>query len=124
MKKIQVFALIAVMTVGSGFAQKRDPAIRLKAEIEGLTTSLGLSPVEVAKITPVVTEAQTKQIEAFTKMREGGTMDRDQMYQEISKMKAETDTKLKEVLTPQQGVKLDAHRKKQAQVRVKKMQSK
>ena len=80
MKKIQVFALIAVMTVGSGFAQKRDPAIRLKAEIEGLTTSLGLSPVEVAKITPVVTEAQTKQIEAFTKMREGGTMDRDQMY--------------------------------------------
>ena len=121
MKKIQVFALIAVMTVGSGFAQKRDPAIRLKAKIEGLTTSLGLSPVEVAKITPVVTEAQTKQIEAFSKMREGGTMDRFQMHEEITKMRAETDKKLKEVLTPEQGVKLDEHRKKQAGNRAKKM---
>lgn len=122
MKKLLLFALFAVLAIGSGFAQQRDPAIRLKAEIEGLTTALGLSQEEVAKITPIVTEAQTKQIEAFSKMREGGTMDRVQMREEIVKMRAETDLKLKEVLTPEQGVKLDAHRKKQAAERAKKMQ--
>lgn len=108
--------------MGSCFAQQRDPAIRLKAEIEGLTTALGLSPEEVAKITPIVTEAQAKQIEAFSKMRAEGTLDRFQMHDEITKMRAETDKKLKEVLTPEQGVKLDAHRKKQAEERAKKMQ--
>ena len=120
MKKILVFVLIAVLAIGAGFAQQRDPAIRLKAEIEGLTNALGLSSDEVAKITPIVTESQTKQIEAFSKMREAGTMDRVQMHDEITKMRAETDTKLKEVLTPEQGVKLDAHRKKQAGDRAKK----
>lgn len=108
--------------MGSGSAQQRDPGIRLRAEIEGLTNALNLSQEDVAKITPIVTEAQTKQIEAFSKMREEGKLDRFQMHDEITKMRAETDKKLKEVLTPEQGAKLDAHRKKQAQDKAKKMQ--
>ena len=122
MKKLLLIALVAILSIGSGFTQQRDPAARLKAEIEGLTTALGLSQEDVAKITPIVTEAQTKQLEAFAKMREGGTMNRDQMRQEITKMRAETDKKLKEVLTAEQGVKLDAYRKKQAEDRAKRMQ--
>ena len=122
MKKLLLIALVAILSIGSGFTQQRDPAARLKAEIEGLTTALGLSQEDVAKITPIVTEAQTKQLEAFAKMREGGTMNRDQMRQEITKMRAETDKKLKEVLTAEQGVKLDAYRKKQTEDRAKRMQ--
>ena len=122
MKKLLLIALVAILSIGSGFTQQRDPAARLKAEIEGLTTALGLSQEDVAKITPIVTEAQTKQLEAFAKMREGGTMNRDQMRQEITKMRAETDKKLKEVLSAEQGVKLDAYRKKQAEDRAKRMQ--
>lgn len=122
MRKLLVLALVAVLATVTCFAQQRDPAIRLKADIKGLTIALGLSQDEVTKITPIVTEAQTKQIEAFTKMREAGTLDRHQMRVEIIKMRAETDEKLKEVLTPEQGVKLDAHRKKQVEVRAKRMQ--
>ena len=122
MKKLLVFALVAILAIGSCFAQQRDPAVRLKLDIEGLTTALGLSQDEVAKITPILTEAQTKQLEAFAKMRESGDMDREKMREEITKMKAETDKKLKEVLTADQGVKLDAYRKKQAEEREKRMQ--
>ncbi|HEY3369928.1 MAG TPA: hypothetical protein VGK10_03710 [Prolixibacteraceae bacterium] len=122
MKKILIFVLVTVLAIGSGYAQQRDPGIRLRAEIEGLTNALGLSQDEVAKITPIVTEAQEKQIEAFSKMRVEGKLDRFQMHDEITKMRAETDNKLKEVLSPEQGVKLDAHRKKQAQAKAKKMQ--
>jgi len=122
MKKLLLIALLAILVTGSSFAQLRDPAARLNAEIEGLTSALGLSQGEVAKITPIVTEAQTKQLEAFAKMREGGIMDRDQMREEITKMRAETDKKLKEVLSAEQGVKLDAYRKKQAEDKAKRMQ--
>ena len=122
MKKLLLIVLVAIMAIGSSYAQQRDPAARLKAEIEGLTTALGLSQEEVAKITPIVTEAQTKQLEAYAKMREGGTMDRNQMREEITKMRAETDIKLKEVLTAAQGEKLDAYRKKQAEDSAKRMQ--
>jgi len=122
MKKLLLFALVAILVIGSCFAQQRDPAARLKTEIEGLTTALSLSQYEVAKIIPIVTEAQTKQLEAFAKMREGGTLDRNQMREEITKMKAETDIKLKKVLTAEQGEKLEAFRKKQAEDRAKRMQ--
>ncbi|MDO8927935.1 MAG: hypothetical protein Q7W54_02990 [Bacteroidota bacterium] len=81
-----------------------------------------LSRDDVAKITPIVTEAQKKQSEAWAKMRESGDMDRDKMREERTKMMAETDKKLKEVLTPEQGVKLDAFRKQQAEERAKRMQ--
>ena len=122
MKKLLVLALVALMAIGSSIAQQRDPAARLQREIEGLTTALGLSADEVAKITPIVTEAQKKQTETFTKMRESGDMDRDKMREEMTKMRAETDKQLKEVLTPEQGVKLDAYRKQQAEERAKRMQ--
>ena len=58
----------------------------------------------------------------FAKMRESGNMDRDKMREERTKMQAETDKQLKAVLTPEQGVKLDAYRKKQAEERAKMMQ--
>jgi Spy/CpxP family protein refolding chaperone len=55
-------------------------------------------------------------------MRESGNMDREKMREERTKMMAETDKKLKAVLTAEQGVKLDAFRKKQAEERAKRMQ--
>lgn len=122
MKKLLVLALVAFMAIGSGIAQQRDPAVRLQREIEGLTAALGLSADEVAKITPIVTEAQKKQIEAFSKMRESGEMDREKMREEITKMRAETDNELKAILTPEQGVKLDAYRAKQAEERAQRRQ--
>lgn len=122
MKRLLVLALVALLAIGSGIAQQRDPAARLQREIEGLTTALSLSAADVAKITPIVTEAQKKQTETFTKMRESGDMDRDKMREEMTKMRAETDKQLKAVLTAEQGVKLDAYRKQQAEERAKRMQ--
>lgn len=122
MKKILVFALVVALAIGSSFAQQRDPAARLQREIDGLTTALSLSKDEVAKITPIVTEGQKKQSEAYAKMRESGVSDREKMREETSKMRVETDKKLKKVLTPRQGVKLDAYRKQQAEERAKRMQ--
>lgn len=122
MKKLVLVIFIALFAVGSSIAQMRDPAARLKSEIDGLTTELGLSKDQVEKITPIVTEAQKKQSEAFAKMRESGNMDRDKMREEFTKMREETDKQLKAVLTPEQGVKLDAYRKKQAEERAKRMQ--
>ncbi len=122
MKKIALVIFIAVLTVSLGFAQQRDPAARLKAELDGLTTELGLTTDQLAKVTPIVTGAQKKQSEAFQKMRESGNVDRDKMREEWTKMQAETDKALKAVLTPEQGVKLDAYRKKQAEERAKRMQ--
>jgi Spy/CpxP family protein refolding chaperone len=124
MKKLLLIVFVAVMTMGSGIAQPNfDPAARLQREIESLTTELGLSKDQVAKVTPIVTEAQKAQSEAFAKMREGGgNVDRDKMREERTKMMAETDKKIKAVITPEQGVKLDAFRKKQAEERAKRMQ--
>jgi len=126
MKKLLLVVFVAIMTMGSGFAQPGggDPAARLQRELDGLTTELGLSKDQVAKVTPIVTEAQKKQSEVFAKMREaGGEMDRAKMGEERAKMTAETDKKLKAVLTAEQGVKLDAYRKKQAEERAKRMQN-
>lgn len=123
MKKIVLIALVAIFSVGSAIAQPNfDPAARLQREIEGLTAALSLNKDEVAKITPIVTEAQKKQSEAFAKMRESGSFDRDKMREERTKMQAETDKALKAVLTAEQGVKLDAYRKQQAEERAKRMQ--
>jgi len=124
MKKLGLIVLVVILTVGSGFAQPGggDPAERLQREITGITTALSLNKDEVAKITPIVTEAQKKQSEAFAKMRESGNMDRDKMREEMTKMRAETDKALKAVLTAEQGVKLDEFRKKQAEERAKRMQ--
>lgn len=123
MKKIALVLFIAVIAMSSVFAQPGgDPAARLQREIEGLTTELGLSKDQVTKITPIVTEAQNKQREEFTKMRESGSFDRDKMMELRNKMQAETDKQLKAVLTPEQGVKLEAYRKKQAEERAKRMQ--
>jgi len=126
MKKLLLIVFVAVLTVGSSCAQpggQRDPAARLKHELDGLTTELSLTKEQVAKVTPIVTEAQKKQSEAFAKMREeGGEMDRDKMMAEFTKSRAETDKALKAVLTAEQGVKLDAYRKKQAEERAKMMQ--
>jgi len=125
MKKLLLVVFVAMMTMGSGFAQPGggDPAARLQREIDNLTTELGLSKDQVAKVTPIVTEAQKKQADAFAKMREGGDMDRDKMREERTKMQAETDKKVKAVITAAQGVKLDAFRKKQAEERAKRMQN-
>lgn len=123
MKKIALVLFVAVMAMSSVFAQPGgDPAARLQREIEGLTTELGLSKDQVTKITPIVTEAQNKQREEFTKMRESGSFDRDKMMELRNKMQAETDKQLKAVLTPEQGIKLEAYRKKQAEERAKRMQ--
>ncbi len=123
MKKLLLVVFVAIMTMGSGFAQQGDPAARLQRELDGLTTELGLSKDQVAKVTPIVTEAQKKQSEAFAKMREGGDVDRDKMREERAKITAETDKKIKAVITADQGVKLDAFRKKQAEERAKRMQN-
>jgi hypothetical protein len=122
MKKLLLVVFVAIFAMGSSFAQQGDPAARLQREIDGITTALSLSKDEVAKITPILTEQQKKQSEAFAKMRESGTMDRDKMREERTKMTAETDKLLKAVLTPEQGVKLDAFRKQQAEERAKRMQ--
>lgn len=123
MKKLLMVIFVAILAMGTSFAQRGgDPAARLQREIDGLTTALGLSKDQVAKVTPIATEAQKKQSEAFAKMREGGDMDRDKMREERAKTMAETDKKLKAVITAEQGVKLDAFRKKQAEERAKRMQ--
>lgn len=124
MKKLVLVVLVAFFAIGSSFAQPGggDPAARLQRELDGLTTELGLSKDQLAKVTPIVTEAQKKQSEMFAKMREGGNVDRDKMREERTKMQAETDKLLKAVITPEQGVKLDAYRKKQAEERAKRMQ--
>lgn len=122
MKKLVLMAFVVVFAVGASFAQMGDPAARLQREIDGLTTELGLTKDQVEKVTPIVTEAQKKQSEMFQKMRDSGTMDREKMREERTKLQADTDKQLKAVLTPEQGVKLDAYRKKQAEERAKRMQ--
>ena len=124
MKKIVSIFFISFFALGVSFAQPGggDPAARLQRELDGLTTELGLTKDQLAKVTPIVTDAQKKQSEAFAKMREAGNVDRDKMREERMKMRGETDKLIKAVLTPEQGVKLDAYRKKQDEERAKRMQ--
>ena len=125
MKKLLMFVFVAVLAMGSCFAQPGggDPAARLQREIDGLKTALTLTDAQLAKVTPIVTEAQKKQSEAFAKMREAGDMDRDKMMAERTKMQAETDKAIKAVITPAQATALDAYRKKQAEERAARMQN-
>lgn len=124
MKKLVLFVFVAFFALSSSFAQPGggDPAARLQRELDGLTTELGLSKEQLEKVTPIVTEAQKKQSEAFAKMREAGDVDRTKMREERTKMQGETDKLLKAILTSEQGIKLDAYRKKQAEERAKRMQ--
>jgi Spy/CpxP family protein refolding chaperone len=125
MKKLVMLVLVAMMAAGTCFAQPGGtPEERLKREIDGLTTALSLTPDQVAKVTPIVTEAQKARSEMFQKMRDsGGTPDREKMMAEGQKMQADTDAKLKAVITAEQGTKLDAFRKKQAEERAARMQN-
>ena len=125
MKKVLMSVLIAILAVGSCYAQPGgyDPAARLQKEIDGLTTALSLTKDQVEKVTPIVAAGQKKQSEYYAKMREGGgDVDRDKMREEMTKLQAETDKELKTVLTAEQGPKLDAYRKQQAEERAKRMQ--
>ncbi|HEY5511341.1 MAG TPA: hypothetical protein VIK10_09970 [Prolixibacteraceae bacterium] len=119
MKKLLMVFLVTMVAVGSSFAQQRGgtPEERLAREIDGLTTALSLTKDQVAKVTPIIIDAQKKRSDMFTKMREGGNMDRDKMREESTKMQAETDKALKAALPAEQGTKLDAFRKKQAEER-------
>ncbi len=121
MKKLSLFVFIVIIAMGTAFAQPGggDPAANLQKEIDNLTKELSLTKDQVAKITPILTEARQKQADAVAKMRESGNVDRDKMREERMKMLADTDKQLKAVLTPEQGVKLDAYRKKQAEERAK-----
>jgi len=128
MKKLVLFVFVAVIAIGTVYAQRdqrgpRDPAARLQREIDNLTTELGLSKDQVAQVTPIIAESQKKQSEAFAKMREaGGEPDREQMRDQAMKLRSETDTKLKAVLTKDQFVKLRELRKKQMEERAKRGQ--
>ena len=124
MRKLVLVIFIALFALGSSFAQPGggDPAARLQRELDGLTTELGLTKDQLAKVTPIVTEAQKKQAEEFAKMRTAGNIDRDKMRESRNKMREESDKLIKAVITPEQGVKLDAYRKKQAEERAKRMQ--
>lgn len=119
MKKFLVFALMVMLGLSSGYAQQggnRDPAARLQRQIDGLTTALALTPDQVAKITPILKDAQEKQSAAFAKMREaGGQMDRSKMMADRKKMTEEIDAKIKPILKGDQVSKLADFRKKQAE---------
>ncbi len=122
MKKLVLIVFCALFALGSSFAQPGgDPAARLQRELDGLTAELGLSKDQLAKVTPIVTEGQKKMSEAYAKMREEN-VDRTKMREERMKMRDETDKQIKAVVTKEQGVKLDAYRKKQDEERAKRMQ--
>ncbi len=126
MKKLVLFVLVAMLAAGTCFAQPGggggDPAKRLQREIDGLTTALSLTKDQVTKITPIITDAQKKRSDMMAKMRDGGgQMDFEKMREEGAKMQAETDKLLKAVLTTDQGTKLNAFRKQQAEERANRM---
>lgn len=125
MKKVVLVILVAFVAMGSAFSQpdQRNPAERIQREIDNLTTELGLSKDQVAKITPILSETQKKQAEAFAKMRDaGGDFDRDKMREMRIKITTETDQKIKGIISAEQVVKLEAFRKKQAEERKKRME--
>ena len=123
MKKLSLIILVAFLTIGTSFGQPGDPAARMQKQIESMTSELGLSKDQVTKITPILAEVQKKQSEAIAKLRDGGgDFDREKMMELRNKITAETDVKLKTVLTPAQMGKLEAFRKKQAEERAKRFQ--
>lgn len=114
MKKILVFAMMIMLGLGSAFAQQRDPAKMLQRQVDELKQALSLTPDQVAKITPILKNAQEKQRTQMQKMRNGGgNTDRDKMRADRQKMMAETDAKIKTILKGDQVKKLEALRKDQ-----------
>ena len=125
MKKLVLIIAVVILAVGSLFEQpeRTESSTRLQREIDNLKTELGISKDQDAKITSIIGQTQKKQAEAFAKLREGtGNIDRDKMREERIKMMSETDQKLKAVITPEQGVKLEAYRKKQAEERQRRIE--
>ena len=118
MKKILVFALMVMLGLGSAFAQQRggDPAQRLQRSVDRMKEALSLTDDQVAKITPILKDAQEKQTAAFQKMREaGGNFDRDKMRADMKKANDEVDAKIKPILKADQVKKLAEYRKAQAE---------
>lgn len=118
MKKVLVFAMLVMLALGSAFAQQRggDPAQRLQRSVDQMKEALALTDDQVAKITPILKEAQEKQTAAFQKMREaGGDFDRDKMMADRKKMNEEVDAKIKPILKADQVTKLAEYRKTQAE---------
>ncbi len=119
MKKILMLVLVAFFALGSGFAQTAESTGKKGNDgIEALTTALNLSKEQVSKVNPIVKESQVKQKELTAKMKAGG--DKAALRAEKTRLTAETDKKLKAVLTPEQAVKLDAYRKQAKEASKKK----
>jgi Skp family chaperone for outer membrane proteins len=124
MKRILVFALMLTMGLSAAFAQQQqrrggfgggDPAQMLQRQVDDLKQALNLTPDQVTKITPILKDAQSKQMAQMQKMREGGTMDREKFRADRQKIQAETDAKIKPILKGDQVKKLENYRKEQQQ---------
>lgn len=118
MKKIFVFALMVMLGLSSAFAQQQrgnfDPAQMLQRQVDEMKQALNLTPDQVAKVTPILKDAQEKQRAQMQKMREaGGSFDREKMRADRQKMQAETDAKIKPILKGDQVKKLEDYRKDQ-----------
>jgi Spy/CpxP family protein refolding chaperone len=117
MKKVLVFALMVMLGLGAAFAQQqRDPAQMLQRQVDRMKEALSLTDAQVAKITPILKDAQEKQAAARAKAREAGqTFDRDKFMADMKKSNEEIDAKIKSILTPDQVTKLAEMRKQQAE---------
>jgi Spy/CpxP family protein refolding chaperone len=117
MKKVLVFALMVMLGLGAAFAQQqRDPAQMLQRQVDRMKEALSLTDAQVAKITPILKDAQEKQAAARAKAREAGqTFDRDKFMADMKKSNEEIDAKIKPILTPDQVTKLAEMRKQQAE---------
>ncbi len=104
MKKLVLLVFVAVVTVGSMMAQapqeggRRNGGDRSKEQLERMKTDLNLTPDQVAKIEVVLKEEQKTMME----LRANGSGDRDKMREEMMKMRTARETKMKEILTPEQ----------------------
>ena len=130
MKKFFVFIVMIILGMGAAMAQpggggqRMSPEERLKRDVDQLKEALSLSADQVAKITPVLKEANEKQSEAFRKMREsGGQPDFAKMQEQRAKMQAETDTKINALITKEQQAKLKAYREQQKKEREERMRN-
>lgn len=126
MRNFLVVLLMIAFGIGSAFAQPQrlSPEERLKRDIDQLTQACSLTPEQVSKITPLVKEANEKQMAMFQKMREsGGQPDRQKMQEERNKISSELDAKIGAVISKQQMIKLQAFRKEQEEQRRQRMQN-
>jgi Skp family chaperone for outer membrane proteins len=124
MKRLLVFVLMLGLSLSAAVAQQQqrrggfgggDPAQMLQRQVDDLKQALNLTPDQVNKITPILKDAQSKQIAQMQKMRESGNFDREKMRADRQKMQAETDAKIKPILKGDQVKKLETYRKEQQQ---------